>query len=353
MPRLFSHAEYADMIFVYGFCNGSAPAAVEEYRRRYPGRVVPNRKVFCRIFNNLRVKGTLPSAQVSSERQPVRVAETENILQAVQRSPTTSTRRISAQLNIPKSTVWRTINAHGLYPFHQQKVQHLRPGDHPRRLQFCQWVNLNHQSIPFILFSDEANFTRNGINNTRNSHVWSEENPHATVESNFQQRFSVNVWCGMIDNQLIGPYILEHRVTGGNYLKFLNNEFIAVLENFPLAKRTEMYFQHDGAPIHFTNEVKQFLDEKFPDKWIGRGGPVEWPPRSPDLTPLDYCLWGWMKSEVYKQKVDTRDELIVRILNTAAIIKERQDIIMAATENLRTRVEKCIDVNGGIFEPLL
>ena len=37
---------------------------------------------------------------------------------------------------------------------------------------------------------------------------------------------------------------------------------------------------------------------------------VQWPPRSPDLTPLDVCLWGWMKSEVYKEKVNTRDELV-------------------------------------------
>ena len=45
-----------------------------------------------------------------------------------------------------------------------------------------------------------------------------------------------------------------------------------------------------------------------------------------DLTPLDFCLWGWMKSEVYKEKVNTRDELVARIMNSAAIIKqERQD----------------------------
>ena len=38
------------------------------------------------------------------------------------------------------------------------------------------------------------------------------------------------------------------------------------------------------------------------DRWIGRGGTINWPPRSPDLTPLDFCLWGLMKSEVYRKK---------------------------------------------------
>ena len=42
----------------------------------------------------------------------------------------------------------------------------------------------------------------------------------------------------------------------------------------------------------------------------------------------DFCLWGWMKSEVYKETVNTRDELVARIMNSAALIKqERQDDI--------------------------
>ena len=45
---------------------------------------------------------------------------------------------------------------------------------------------------------------------------------------------------------------------------------------------------------------------------------VQWPPKSPDLSPLDFFLWGWMKSEVYKEKVNTRDELVTRIMKSAA-----------------------------------
>ena len=44
---------------------------------------------------------------------------------------------------------------------------------------------------------------------------------------------------------------------------------------------------------------------------------VQWPPWSPDFTPLDFCLWGWMKSKVYKEKVNTRYELVTRIMNSA------------------------------------
>ena len=71
-------------------------------------------------------------------------------------------------------------------------------------------------------------------------------------------------------------------------------------------------------------------------------------------TPLEFCLWGWMKSEVYKEKVNTRDDLVARIMNSAALTKQkRQDDLRRATRTVAKRVEKCIEVDGGIFEHLL
>jgi hypothetical protein len=73
-----------------------------------------------------------------------------------------------------------------------------------------------------------------------------------------------------------------------------------------------------------------------------------------DLIPLDFCLWIWMKSEVYKEKVNTRDELVARIMNSVVLIKqEHQDDFKRATCTVAKRVEKCIEVDGGIFEHLL
>jgi len=58
---------------------------------------------------------------------------------------------------------------------------------------------------------------------------------------------------------------------------------------------------------------------------------------------LDFCLWGWMKSEVYKEKVNTRDELVARIMNSAAVIKqEHQDDLRRVTRTVAKRVEKYI-----------
>jgi hypothetical protein len=68
----------------------------------------------------------------------------------------------------------------------------------------------------------------------------------------------------------------------------------------------------------------------------------------------DFCPWGWMKSEVYKEKVNTKDELVAHIINSDALIKqERQDDLRTATRTVAKRVEKCTEVDGGIFENLL
>jgi hypothetical protein len=81
MQHIVTNAEYADMLYVYGFCDGSAAAAVEEYRRRLPMCRIPDRRVFSEVFNTLHERGTLPSAQVSSERgRQQHVEEQENIL---------------------------------------------------------------------------------------------------------------------------------------------------------------------------------------------------------------------------------------------------------------------------------
>ena len=70
-------------------------------------------------------------------------------------------------------------------------------------------------------------------------------------------------------------------------------------------------------------------------------------------TPIGNCIWGWMKDMVYEVKVGTREELIVRIMNSAAIIKNSPDKVRNSTRAVHTRATKCLGVEGGIFENLM
>ncbi|GFS82100.1 transposable element Tc3 transposase [Trichonephila clavipes] len=76
----------------------------------------------------------------------------------------------------------------------------------------------------------------------------------------------------------------------------ITNFFIPELNNHDVQ---ELWFQQDGATCHTARATIDLLKDTFGDRLISRFGPVSWPPRSCDLTPLDYFLWGYVKSLVY------------------------------------------------------
>ena len=83
----------------------------------------------------------------------------------------------------------------------------------------------------------------------------------------------------------------------GNYIRaiFIRDKLPEMLENVPLQVRERLWFQHDGAPAYFALDVREYMNNVFPNRWSGKGGPVQWPPRSPDLTPMDFFIWEEMK----------------------------------------------------------
>jgi len=77
--------------------------------------------------------------------------------------------------------------------------------------------------------------------------------------------------------------------------KFLQNHLSEYLVNIPLNIRQECWFQQDGASARFHHDVRIFLDKQYPNHWIGRGGPIPWPPRSSDLNSLDFFFFLFKK----------------------------------------------------------
>jgi hypothetical protein len=98
--------------------------------------------------------------------------------------------------------------------------------------------------------------------------------------------------CGIINGVLIGPVFVEDRMTGDNYLQFLQNDLQEHIEDVPLDTRRHMYILHNGAQIHYTRKETQHLNNTYPNWWIGIGCLIHWPARSPDLTHLDSSIWG-------------------------------------------------------------
>lgn len=161
------------------------------------------------------------------------------------------------------------------------------------------------------------------------------------------------MWAGIVNDFLIGPYLLPTRLSGGSYLIFLKEVLPQLLHDVPIAIRNRMWFQHDGAPAHFSIDVRNYLNATFGARWIGRGGPVPWPPRSPDLSSLDYFLWGHLKHLVYETPVDSDEDLVARISVAAACVREIPGIFERVRQSLHRRCQACIHTGGRNFEQLL
>jgi hypothetical protein len=118
---------------------------------------------------------------------------------------------------------------------------------------------------------------------------------------------------------------------------------------FPqIAEVDSLIFQQDGAPPQFDVIVRTALDERFPGRWIGRGGPINWPPRSPDLTPMDLFFWGYIKDIVYSERVGSLPDLRRRI--SAAIAAVHVDVLSRVFDEAEFRFDVCRTVNGAHIE---
>ena len=130
------------------------------------------------------------------------------------------------------------------------------------------------------------------LNETVNRHncvYWAPENVHVHVGKAVNLP-GVNVWCGLSARSLIGPFFFEGTVSGEAYLEMLRSSILPAVR--VLYENSELFCQQDGAPPHYHRDVRAFLDENLQGHWIGRRGTFEFPPCSPDLTPLDFTFGG-------------------------------------------------------------
>ncbi|XP_024883365.1 uncharacterized protein LOC112462061 [Temnothorax curvispinosus] len=242
--------------------------------------------------------------------------------------------------NGPTSRIWPT--SYQLQKFRNQE----------RRIQFCEWyvqqVKKDDLFPSRILWTDKAIFTRYDVVKVQSNYVWVSpyEDPRAVLEKCSQRDFSCNVWMGIYNDMLIGPYFLPEHLTARSFLNFLSNDLTIALEDVPLLSRQHMWIQLNGFSAYSGKQVQQWLNEHYPKRWIGRESPISWPPKSQDLTPLDFYLWSTMKKKVYRTKVKSRDELMQRIINAAEEIKQNRQEILEMTNSILKRCTACIDVGG-------
>lgn len=186
----------------------NAAAAARAYAEEFPRRAHPSSQVILRVINRMFDTGTLlPKREGGLQGRRIRPQVEEDILETFSRDPSTSSRIVGRDFGVSHKTVLRILHEDGQKPFHLTKVQKLYPGDKDRRLDFCNLL-LEHARqeenfLSRILWSDECIFTNAGYFNIHNCHVWSHENPLQVIETANQYKFSLHMWAGLLDNQLV------------------------------------------------------------------------------------------------------------------------------------------------------
>lgn len=231
----------------------------------------------------------------------------------------------------------------------------MKPEDFRKRIDFCEEMIVRLQENPDffkrIIWTDEAKFSKEGIFNRRNLHNWAQQNPHAVRESNFQNKFSFNVFCLLVDNTF-KYHIYEENLNSNKYMEILRTVVDTFIDSLPLNIYNSMYYQMDGCGPHNTREVYDKLVEMFEDRWFGYRGPWRWPARSPDLTPLDFYLWGTIKTIVYATPATSKEDLMNRV-RAAFQQLDPHEIRRATVSAVNRRILACLEQNGGHFEQFL
>jgi len=289
-------------------------------------------------------------------------ANIEAVRQQLEEHPReTSARRNGVGLSRASFNRITRLDLH-FHPYRIHVRHELLPPDFPRRQRFTEWLlgrcRRDPRFLRNLLIGDEAGFAMNGKVNTRN--VLQYAPAGQPPEFNFDQSMSrekVTVWIGICGNGvLIGPFFFDAKVDGQAYHQMIQQEVVPQMEMHFQRLRNGLFryvwWAQDGAPAHRLIAVRHLLRELFNDRVVAMNHPVEWPSRSPDLTPCDYFLWGYLKNKVYTTPPHNLENLRDRIRREVDVLRNNPDIIRRGVDDMRRRCELCLVRGGGHVESL-
>jgi hypothetical protein len=331
------------------FIELKSPTLVQRaFRTKFVNHTVPSRSCITNIakrFNiNSQLFKTIPTCRTKRVKTTTLIKGVKNL---IIEDKTLSIRKIAKFIPASHETVRSVLRKDlKMKPYKNIKTFKLLKLDKEKRLKFANWViNKRINLQKWLICSDEAYFYLYGGHNVQNNRTWSTHQPNKLEEQPlFDQKLLV--WCAFSANHVYGPYFFEKTVKWTNYLSMLQQYFWkkhSKVENYD-----KYYFQQDGAPPHRKKEIQEWLKYKFGDHFIPANF---WPPRSPDLNPCDFTLWGTLKARVYDPKPSNLDELKQNIRREIKIFAKSE--IKTIFFNMKKRCDFVIQEKGGHIEHLL
>jgi len=364
MPLQFTPAQ---RLFIYSAKDRgtSYPIYANQFSLKF-GTPAPTRKNCYLIHRRIAREHT--AHNLNRRRSGPRFTERtdENVLRVVGdvlEYPRLGTHRRAASLDLSRSTLRRLLKDANMYPYRMQRHHELQLPDLPKRVTFGNWfeqkciADLNYDDT--ILYTDECHVDISGYVNSQNAVHWGTSRPTEVISRPLHP-IRVTIWIAISSAGLIGPYFVEENgrtvtVNGQRYLDILENHFYPDLSDFTISNPQldpNWSFMQDGARPHIYNPARDFLNQKFSNRTIGDRMTEHWPARSPDLTPCDFFLFGWLKDKIYEEgRLTNRQHLKDTIRNTFASLDN--SYCANACRAVRKRCQKMVSVGGGLFEHLL
>ncbi|GFW75300.1 transposable element tc3 transposase [Trichonephila clavipes] len=256
----------------------------------------------------------------------------------------TSIRCVAEALDLPRSTVQKIMRKIlRYYPYKLQLVQELLPHDFETRhlfsLQFLTRLEVDPEWPWNILRTDEAHFHLDGSVNTHNCRIWKSNNPHSTLQVSLHSPKELSAG---------GPVTCS--ITGQGYASSLRNKTISDLQARQCL--SHIMFMQDGAPPHITRCVKDVLKHHFTEERAMSHQFIHlWPPRSPDLNPCDFWLWGHLRQLVSCDQPRTLPDLTDSI--SRHVLNISQNTLRSTVEYAILRFQIVAENDGHHVEPLL
>ena len=323
----------------------------QQFAEAFPHSAAPHRNAVYQLIHKFRTNGSVADAPRSGRPQTVTTAKVDEIMEHVQNTPNTSIRKCMQVTGLSYGAVQRTMRSTlHLKPYKISCVNELQEADYEKRVAYCIWFadfirKEGDDILDITFFSDEAWFHLGGYVNSQNNRYWSTGNPHHMHESPLHQQ-KIGVWCAMSRKRIIGPIFFSETISSDRYCELIITPFLEQLQRI---EKRHGYFQQDGATAHTANNSMSLLRGVFGDRMISRG---TWPPRSPDLTPPDFYLWGHLKGRVYRNNPLTIEDLKTAILNDVREINN-SNLLSRVFQNMMRRIELCLHVDGAHFHHLL
>ncbi len=327
------------MVTVYAETRNSTETC-RRFALMFPNRGIPSKGAVLSNFHMYQTHRTSENRNMGNSGWPRTVRTPQNIPAVHQEIA--QNRQVSAHRNnlphISKASFNR-ITKYDLkyHPYRIQQCHALLRKDLQPHICHCNWLlGRPAQFLSNIIIGDEAVFHINGQVNNWNVRAYAAQ---AQDVQDFvfdcpHSRDKCTVWIGLCgDNTIFGPLFFDNNLKWLVYVDMINNDIVpelhqryGTLRNGAIPRK---WWVHDGAPTHHRILVLDRLQQLFPNHVCGLRHNQVYPPRSPDLTPLDFYLWSYLKMKVFQTPPANLQDLRNRIVGEVLALRRTQQVSAA------------------------